>query len=36
LHIPKRAIQIVSGDRTRQKRVAIAGVTPDQIRAALG
>jgi uncharacterized protein YggU (UPF0235/DUF167 family) len=36
LHIPKRAIRIVSGDRARQKRVAIAGVTADQIRAALG
>jgi len=33
LHLPKRAIQIVSGDRGRRKRVAIAGVTAGQIRA---
>jgi uncharacterized protein (TIGR00251 family) len=33
LHISKRAIQIVSGERSRQKRVAIAGVTAEQIRA---
>ena len=36
LHIPKRAVEIVSGERGRQKRIAIAGVTADQIRAALG
>jgi uncharacterized protein len=36
LHISKRAIQIVSGDRGRRKRVAIAGATADQIRTALG
>jgi uncharacterized protein len=36
LHLPKRAIQIVSGDRGRQKRVAIAGVTAEQVRRALG
>ena len=33
LRVPRRAVQIVSGDRARQKRLAIAGVTPDQIRA---
>ena len=33
LRVPRRAVQIVSGDRARQKRVAIAGVTPDQIHA---
>ena len=33
LGVPKRAIQIVSGDRGRLKRVAIAGVTAGQIRA---
>jgi len=32
-HIPKRAIQIVSGARGRHKRVAIAGVTAEQVRA---
>jgi uncharacterized protein len=36
LRIPKRAIQIVSGDRGRRKRVAITGVTAEQIRATLG
>jgi uncharacterized protein len=35
-HIPKRAIQIVSGDRGRQKRVAMAGVSAAQVRAMLG
>ena len=33
LHVPRRAIQIVSGDRGRQKRVSINGVTREQIRA---
>ena len=33
LRVPRRAVQIVSGDRTRQKRVAISGVTAEQIRA---
>ena len=33
LHVPRRAIQILSGVRGRQKRLAIAGVTEDQIRA---
>ena len=33
LHVPKRNIQIVSGERSRQKRVAIAGVTAEQVRA---
>jgi uncharacterized protein len=32
LRIPKRAIQIVSGARGRLKRVAIAGVTAEQIK----
>ena len=36
LHIPRRAIQIVSGERGRRKRVAIAGVTAEQIRSTLG
>ena len=35
-HIPKRAIQIVSGDRGRQKRVAMTGVTAEQVRMTLG
>jgi uncharacterized protein (TIGR00251 family) len=30
--IPKHAVQIVSGERTRRKRVAIAGVTVEQVR----
>jgi uncharacterized protein len=33
LHVPRRAVRIVSGDRGRQKRVAIDGVTSEQIRA---
>ena len=33
LHVPRRAVHILSGDRTRQKRVAIDGVTKEQIRA---
>jgi len=33
LHVPRRAVRIVSGDRGRQKRVAIDGVTGEQIRA---
>jgi uncharacterized protein (TIGR00251 family) len=33
LHVPRRAVRIVSGDRNRQKRVAIDGVTSEHIRA---
>jgi len=33
LHVPKRNIQIVSGERNRRKRVVIAGVTAEQVRA---
>jgi uncharacterized protein len=36
LRLPRRDICIVSGERTRRKRVAIAGVTPEQVRAILG
>ena len=32
LRVPRRAIQIVSGERGRQKRISIAGVTADDIR----
>jgi uncharacterized protein len=32
LRVPRRAIQILSGDRGRRKRVAIEGVTDEQIR----
>jgi len=32
LRIPKRNIQIVSGERSRLKRVAIVGVSGDAIR----
>ena len=31
LHVPRRAIRILSGDRGRQKRLAIAGVTAEQV-----
>ena len=33
--IPRRAVQILSGERARQKRIAIAGITLEQIRARL-
>jgi uncharacterized protein (TIGR00251 family) len=36
LRLPRRAIRIVSGERSRRKRVAIAGMTPEQVRAILG
>jgi uncharacterized protein (TIGR00251 family) len=32
LRVPRRAIQILSGERGRQKRIAIAGVTVDAVR----
>jgi len=35
LRVPKRAVQIVSGERGRLKRIAIAGVTEAQIQALL-
>ena len=31
LHVPRRAVQILGGDRGRRKRVAIDGVTTEQI-----
>ena len=33
LRVPRRAVHILSGDRGRRKRVAIEGVTHEQIRA---
>ena len=33
LHVPRRSVRIVGGDRSRQKRVAIDGVTNEHIRA---
>lgn len=33
LHLPRRSIQIVAGERSRQKRIAIAGATAEAIRA---
>ena len=32
LRLPRRAISIVSGERGRKKRIAIAGVTADAVR----
>ena len=32
LHTPRSAIRIVSGERGRRKRVAIAGLSPDRVR----
>jgi uncharacterized protein (TIGR00251 family) len=31
LHVPRRAVQILSGDRGRRKRITIDGVTEAQI-----
>ena len=33
LRVPRRAIRILSGERGRLKRIAIAGVTVDDVRA---
>jgi uncharacterized protein (TIGR00251 family) len=33
--VPRRSIRLVSGESSRHKRIAIDGVTPDQIRAAI-
>lgn len=35
LHLPKRSIEIVSGDRSRSKRVRIAGMDQQAVMAAL-
>ena len=35
LHVPRRAVQILSGDRGRQKRIAIAGLSAAELRKAL-
>jgi len=35
LGLPRRNIRIVSGERSRRKRVAIAGMTADDVRAIL-
>ena len=35
LDLPRRSIRIVSGERSRRKRVAIAGMTAEQVRAIL-
>jgi hypothetical protein len=36
LHVPRRAVTILSGDRGRHKRVAIAGTTIAHIKEVLG
>lgn len=36
LHLPKRSIQIVSGDRSRAKRVSVAGMSAAAVLDALG
>jgi len=33
LHVPRGAVHILNGDRSRRKRLAIDGVTHEQIRA---
>jgi uncharacterized protein (TIGR00251 family) len=35
LGVPRRAVQIVAGDRSRRKRVAVAGLSAELIRARL-
>ena len=35
LDLPRRSIRIVSGERSRRKRVAIDGMTTEQVRAIL-
>jgi hypothetical protein len=35
LAVPRRAVRIVSGERGRQKRIAVAGVKADQVLALL-
>lgn len=35
LHLPKRSIEIVSGDRSRSKRVRVQGMDSDAVLAAL-
>jgi uncharacterized protein YggU (UPF0235/DUF167 family) len=35
LQVARRAVRIVAGERGRQKRVAVAGVTADQVLALL-
>jgi uncharacterized protein YggU (UPF0235/DUF167 family) len=30
--VPRHAVQVVSGERARRKRIAIAGVSAEQIR----
>ena len=33
LHVPRRAVRIMSGDRGRRKRVSVDGASYDQLRA---
>jgi uncharacterized protein len=35
LDLPRRSIRIVGGERSRQKRVAVAGMTAEQVHAIL-
>ena len=32
LRVPRHAVKVVSGERGRRKRIAIAGVTAEQVR----
>jgi uncharacterized protein (TIGR00251 family) len=36
LRVPRHAVQVVSGERARRKRIAIAGVSAQRIREGLG
>jgi uncharacterized protein (TIGR00251 family) len=35
LRVPRRAVQIISGERSRQKRLSVKGTTPEAVRARL-
>jgi uncharacterized protein (TIGR00251 family) len=36
LRVPRHAVQVVSGERARRKRIAIAGVTAERVTQGLG
>jgi uncharacterized protein (TIGR00251 family) len=36
LRVPRHAVQVVSGERARRKRIAIAGVTAEHVTQGLG
>lgn len=36
LHLPRRSFRIVSGEKSRRKRIAVEGITPEALRDLLG